>query len=358
MKNPARSAVLSAPRSCVAAGVLMAVGLAPCSHAQQPTDPAAPPEAPRENPAELPSLYPLWKEMMESIHKNYTAPTTAAAAAARDTDGDGKTDLEEAHAFTDPVTPDRELTAEEKIEQQARQADQARANAVSRAARQRAARAFAAPWLGQPIEPLEPGRDFSPEGLREEKRRRLAEKLPAMQRESAARMREARRLARQMGMPEEFRYPGGGGSALSGNLYKGMPQYHSTLNLEAAKTIAVDALWPDGPLGLNLQGGYVEDPGTPDGGDDFIVPKVRLGVWEVYRPLLTHEGFGRYAPALPVTEATSRVTQMDAASGPPDRHATHVIGTIASRGLDSAARGMARYAEVHSRTTVPMIFPK
>ena len=303
-----------------------------------------------ETPNELPHHYSLWAEMMEKVNPGYTAPRSAEAAKSTDSDGDGKSDFEEACAFTDPLLPDRELTTAEKIDQQALLAEQARSAAVSRVAQQAAAHTFVKPWLGQAIEPLEPGKDVSPDGLRLEKRRRMAEDLPALQAADRANRIRAMELAKQMGLPESVRYPRGGGAALSGDIVNGVPQYHTTLSIDAAYTIAVNGLWPGGSSGLNLQGGYTEDPGAPGGNDDYVVPRVRLGVWEVFAPLTTHPEFGKLAPSLPVTTGTSRLTHIDPDGGPPELHATHVSGIVMARGLASGVQGMAPYAEEHSRT--------
>ncbi len=95
------------------------------------------------NPPELPPIYSLWAEMMESIHPGYVAPKTAAEAAARDSDGDGLSDLQEAYLFTDPL--ERPLTPGEVQAQLAEIERQAAVSALAEEAAMAAARALLAP---------------------------------------------------------------------------------------------------------------------------------------------------------------------------------------------------------------------
>jgi hypothetical protein len=94
----------------------------------------------------------------------------------------------------------------------------------------------------------------------------------------------------------------------------GMPVYYEARNLDAARTISTDKVWPGGSRGYNLSGAR-----TPAG---------RFAIWDVGGVLVGHAEFG------------GRVRQMDAA---PDTngHATAVAGTMVAAGLDPAARGMS-----------------
>ncbi|UCH10138.1 MAG: tandem-95 repeat protein [Fidelibacterota bacterium] len=87
--------------------------------------------------------------------------------------------------------------------------------------------------------------------------------------------------------------------------------YYITNNLNAARTVGTDQVWPDGVLGLTLTGS-----------GQFI------GLWDEGSVLTRHR------------EMTARVEHMDDAVYNSD-HATHVAGTLAAAGIMSAARGMA-----------------
>ncbi|MGB4204035.1 MAG: hypothetical protein WBJ84_00255, partial [Bacteroidales bacterium] len=97
----------------------------------------------------------------------------------------------------------------------------------------------------------------------------------------------------------------------------GMPQLYITNNLNAARTTGTNQLWPGGSTGLNLNGnGYI------------------IGIWDAGGVRTTHQEFG------------SRVTIKDGASL--HNHSTHVGGTIAASGVQSAAHGMAGSATLRS----------
>lgn len=89
------------------------------------------------------------------------------------------------------------------------------------------------------------------------------------------------------------------------------PVYYITDNLNAARTVATQRLWSGGGLGFALTGGGVT-----------------VAVWDGGGVLPSHQEFG------------GRVTRLDATLPVLD-HATHVAGTIAAAGIDSAAHGMA-----------------
>ncbi len=95
---------------------------------------------------------------------------------------------------------------------------------------------------------------------------------------------------------------------------RGNPVYYTVHNLNAAKTISTDDVWPGGSGGFSLNGS-----GTVLG---------ELGIWDAGAVLSTHQ------------EYAGRVTQMDS----PDSthyHATHVAGTMIAAGVDAAAKGMS-----------------
>jgi hypothetical protein len=94
----------------------------------------------------------------------------------------------------------------------------------------------------------------------------------------------------------------------------GHPEYYTINNLNAAKTISTDDVWPGGSAGLSLSG-----LGTFSG---------ELGIWDAGAVLTTHQEFG------------GRVIQMDS-PGSTHYHATHVSGTMVGAGVDPSAKGMS-----------------
>ncbi len=101
-------------------------------------------------------------------------------------------------------------------------------------------------------------------------------------------------------------------------LARGRLVYYITTNLNAARTLSADRVWPGGGLGFGLSG-----------------LGVTVGQWDEGPVLPTHQEFG------------GRVTYLDDAAGASD-HATHVAGTILSDGIVATAQGMAREARLHS----------
>jgi hypothetical protein len=95
------------------------------------------------------------------------------------------------------------------------------------------------------------------------------------------------------------------------------PMYYTISNLNAARTISTDEVWPGGSGGYYLTGWWV----------DF------LGIWDAGAVLTTHE------------ELLGRVTQVDSPGGT-HYHATHVAGTMIAEGIDSWAQGMAYEADL------------
>ena len=99
-------------------------------------------------------------------------------------------------------------------------------------------------------------------------------------------------------------------------LENGRPVYYITHNLLSARTQFTDRVWPDGKLGLRLDG----QGQTP-------------GLWDEGGVYLDHHEFG------------GRVLQRDDAARITD-HATHVAGTMVAAGLNRGARGMAGRARL------------
>jgi PKD repeat protein len=99
----------------------------------------------------------------------------------------------------------------------------------------------------------------------------------------------------------------------------GMPIYVQTSNnLDAAKTISTNKVWPAGSLGLNLSGAGMTN---------------RMGVWDGGAVRVSHQEF------------QSRATQTDGASSLSD-HATHVAGTMSAGGVMANAKGMSFQAPI------------
>jgi hypothetical protein len=94
----------------------------------------------------------------------------------------------------------------------------------------------------------------------------------------------------------------------------GAPAYYILENLNAAKTISTDDVWPGGSGGFSLSGS-----GTSLG---------ELAIWDGGGVLTTHR------------ELTGRVTQKDSPGGTIS-HATHVAGTMIAQGFSSTAKGMS-----------------
>ncbi|MFH1680237.1 MAG: FG-GAP-like repeat-containing protein [Candidatus Eisenbacteria bacterium] len=94
----------------------------------------------------------------------------------------------------------------------------------------------------------------------------------------------------------------------------GRPVYVQTNNINAARTLGVDDVWPGGSAGYALGGS-----GTALG---------ELAIWDAGGVRTSHQEFG------------GRATQMDGASGT-HYHATHVAGTMIAAGVDSDAKGMS-----------------
>ena len=98
----------------------------------------------------------------------------------------------------------------------------------------------------------------------------------------------------------------------------GMPVYYTTENINSARTISTDNVWPggDGQYFLSGQG-------------------MTVGVWDNGKVRNTHQ------------ELLGRVQQIDGATNLGD-HATHVSGTLIASGANNNARGMAYEAQLHA----------
>jgi len=117
-------------------------------------------------------------------------------------------------------------------------------------------------------------------------------------------------LSKRLGMPMRVESPEGQVVEIQ-ELRDAMPWYYITTNLNAAKTLSTDKLWPGAGNGFAL-----------DGSGDT------LAVWDGGAVRGTHQ------------ELAGRVTQVDGATAL-SGHSTHVAGTLIATGLYSAAKGMS-----------------
>ncbi|OQX83553.1 hypothetical protein B6D60_10335 [candidate division KSB1 bacterium 4484_87] len=98
----------------------------------------------------------------------------------------------------------------------------------------------------------------------------------------------------------------------------GFPRYYATDNLDAAKTVSADDVWPGGTAGLALTGN-----------------NVIVGEWDGGGVRSSHQ------------ELNGRVVQMDNAPQT-SSHSTHVAGTMIASGVVADAKGMAGEATLHA----------
>ncbi|MCI5195285.1 MAG: hypothetical protein D3919_03460 [Candidatus Electrothrix sp. AW5] len=195
------------------------------------------------------------------------------------------------------------------------------------------------------------------EAIRTHKLNMLAQKFKE---ESMTEKAQAVQWAKEHNMPVIESLPEGGVKELQRILPDGTPIYYRTKayytveNLEAAKTVSTNKVWPGGEAGLSLDG------------TGMIV-----GEWDDWGVLTTHTEF-KHDDNTP-----SRVTQKDTplckcqvdeqgdpldnptctekypnCSEPPTpdsgQHATHVAGTLVAEGKDPKAKGMAYKAQLHT----------
>lgn len=95
---------------------------------------------------------------------------------------------------------------------------------------------------------------------------------------------------------------------------RGVPRFYGTDNLDAARTVNTDDVWPGGSAGHALSGA-----GTAAG---------ELGEWDAGAVRATHVEFG------------GRAVQMDVPAGF-SSHATHVAGTLIAAGVNALVKGMS-----------------
>jgi hypothetical protein len=128
----------------------------------------------------------------------------------------------------------------------------------------------------------------------------------------------AESVAVATGLPIKKILPDGSAIELQ-RIENGIPMYYMTENINAARTISTDRVWPGGSGGFSLTGN----------GDT-------LGIWDEGRVRLDHQEF-----------ATGRATQVDGASTNSD-HSTHVAGTMIAGGVQMNAKGMSYQARLRA----------
>jgi hypothetical protein len=122
--------------------------------------------------------------------------------------------------------------------------------------------------------------------------------------------------ALEMGWPVREEYQDGTIIEIQRLAENGMPVYYITHNLNAARTVSTDDVWPGGSAGLNLSGSGMT-----------------IGEWDGGGVRTTHQ------------ELTGRATQMDGVITP-NWHSTHVAGTLIGSGAYSPAQGMSYQAQL------------
>lgn len=150
-----------------------------------------------------------------------------------------------------------------------------------------------------------------------DQRQRLKQLAEELSVEYQVKRAEAEAFARQMGIP--IRVSDKGVTMELQRIEDGIPMYYVTQNLNAARTISTNKVWPGGGAGFDLTGSMET-----------------LGVWDEGRVRSEHQEFG-----------INRVTQQDGASINSD-HATHVAGTMVATGVQANAKGMAYQASLHA----------
>lgn len=100
--------------------------------------------------------------------------------------------------------------------------------------------------------------------------------------------------------------------------------YYFTDNVDAAASTRTNFLHDGGGLNLNLRG-----------------TDLKVGVWDKQMALQSHFEFAD-------DEGNSRILLQDGPAGQNEFHATHVTGTIAARGVNSNAKGMATDVKILS----------
>jgi hypothetical protein len=124
----------------------------------------------------------------------------------------------------------------------------------------------------------------------------------------------AAEVVNRIGLPTRLIHPDGRIVEIRRLSPDGKPEYLTTHNLNAARTVSTDKVWQSGGSGYNLSG-------------DGIV----VGIWDGGVLRSTHREF------------EGRAIKMNPSASVED-HSTHVSGTIGAAGIDGNAHGMANRA--------------
>lgn len=103
------------------------------------------------------------------------------------------------------------------------------------------------------------------------------------------------------------------------NAFPSLPIFYQSANLQAASAVGNAALWQGNVAGYNVTGAGIT-----------------IGYWDLNSPRLTHQEFDH------------RVTFQDNQAGSANHHATQMVGTMVSKGVDAQAKGMAFEASVRA----------
>ncbi|MBS1660392.1 MAG: S8 family serine peptidase, partial [Bacteroidetes bacterium] len=134
--------------------------------------------------------------------------------------------------------------------------------------------------------------------------------------QEAAAQQRLTKTALEKGWPLTLRNKKGRLAYLRGINSSGLPYYVTTTdNLISAATIGTNKLWPNGSLGLSLNGSTAALRG-------------KIAVWDEGKVRPTH------------VELNGRVIQVDNSSALSD-HSTHVAGTMIAAGVNPLAKGMS-----------------
>ncbi|HCE00553.1 MAG TPA: peptidase S8, partial [Armatimonadetes bacterium] len=159
-----------------------------------------------------------------------------------------------------------------------------------------------------------PGSAYSQTATNVRELLRLAEQFG---KRAKAQKQDAARRAKQIGLPLKSTDPNTGQVSELMRFLGDTPIYYRTLNLDAAKTVSTNRVWPGGDLGLNLSG-----------------VGVVLGEWDGGSARLTHQEFGGRAVSPDNSAAVD--------------HSTHVAGTMIAAGVVPQAKGMSFEATLRS----------
>ncbi len=231
----------------------------------------------------------LWLTLQRAQDPNYAL---APGDTTTDSDGDGVSDYEEMLLQRSAVSKDPVLSREEKIAAVREARRQAIAGATLSAETQARVREILAPWIHGDVPSGIPGQPFSTEADIAEKRKRMGDRLPALELESAQKLEAGKAAADRLGIAHEFALPNGGIAVISGES-NGLPRFHYTRNLVEADTISADNLWPGGSSGLALSGA------------NFGESPIKLGVWEPSNLSLDHTEFATTNTTVDALDATT-----------------------------------------------------